>query len=464
MNYEESVRALLCARARTRLAAAGRASRNSAWKISPCSPTTLGNPQRAFPCVHIAGTNGKGSTAAMLESILRAAGLRTGLYTSPHLERINERIRLNGEDISDAGFRRRLDARARRDRIAAGLRQAGRASHVFRVRHRDGLCVFRRRRASNSPSTKWAWAAGWTPPTSSQPEVAVITPIDFDHENFLGHSIEEIAGGKSRHHQARRVGGQRGRAARGARGDRAPLRRNAARAWSKSRTRWQHRRSAISRRLLSRRRRRPTHSRRKLAIAPALAGRFQLRNALTAATAARLSRRARLSVSDDRAIERGIAHRASGRAASNAFRNARTSISTARTIPPARASCSNSGRRILPAAELFWSTAPCAIKPWTKLPACSSLARATVILTEPRQPRAISAPLLAEMTSHDALEIQIVRDPVEALEAAIQLAGPQDVIFATGSLYLVGELKTYWAIRPAKKVLPVARKSSPHAL
>lgn len=64
----------------------------------------LGHPQRAFQSVHVAGTNGKGSTAAMLESILRAAGLRTGLYTSPHLERINERIRLDGREISDADF------------------------------------------------------------------------------------------------------------------------------------------------------------------------------------------------------------------------------------------------------------------------------------------------------------------------------------------------------------------------
>ena len=54
--------------------------------------------------MHIAGTNGKGSTAAMLESILAPPGLRTGLYTSPHLERINERIRIDGEDISDEDF------------------------------------------------------------------------------------------------------------------------------------------------------------------------------------------------------------------------------------------------------------------------------------------------------------------------------------------------------------------------
>src|SRR5271165_7586938 len=64
----------------------------------------LGRPERTFPSIHIAGTNGKGSTAAFLESILRKAGFRTGLNTSPHLEKINERIRVNGEEINDQKF------------------------------------------------------------------------------------------------------------------------------------------------------------------------------------------------------------------------------------------------------------------------------------------------------------------------------------------------------------------------
>src|SRR5436305_8053136 len=64
----------------------------------------LGRPERTFPSVLIAGTNGKGSTAATLASILRASGLKTGLYTSPHLIRINERIRIGGEQISDEDF------------------------------------------------------------------------------------------------------------------------------------------------------------------------------------------------------------------------------------------------------------------------------------------------------------------------------------------------------------------------
>src|SRR5580692_5289668 len=64
----------------------------------------LGNPHRRFPSVLIAGTNGKGSTASTLASILTSSGIRTGLYTSPHLARINERIRLDRTEISDDAF------------------------------------------------------------------------------------------------------------------------------------------------------------------------------------------------------------------------------------------------------------------------------------------------------------------------------------------------------------------------
>ena len=66
--------------------------------------TALGRPERKFPSVLVAGTNGKGSTSATLASILTTAGYRTGLYTSPHLSRVNERVRVDGEDISDDDF------------------------------------------------------------------------------------------------------------------------------------------------------------------------------------------------------------------------------------------------------------------------------------------------------------------------------------------------------------------------
>ena len=82
----------------------------------------MSHPEHAFPSVLIAGTNGKGSTAATLASILRASGLKTGLYTSPHLIRINERIRVNGEEISDDDFAR---LHGEVDRVAEKLVEQG---------------------------------------------------------------------------------------------------------------------------------------------------------------------------------------------------------------------------------------------------------------------------------------------------------------------------------------------------
>ena len=103
MTYEESVRYLLSL---GRELASPRQPSTAKFDLDNITVLCerLGHPERAFESVHIAGTNGKGSTAAMIESILRAAGLRTGLYTSPHLERINERIRIDGKEISDADF------------------------------------------------------------------------------------------------------------------------------------------------------------------------------------------------------------------------------------------------------------------------------------------------------------------------------------------------------------------------
>ena len=79
----------------------------------------LGNPQEKYPAIHIAGTNGKGSVAAISESILRHAGLVTGLYTSPHLVRVEERIRINGRQISRRHFRNSGDAHPENGNSAA---------------------------------------------------------------------------------------------------------------------------------------------------------------------------------------------------------------------------------------------------------------------------------------------------------------------------------------------------------
>src|SRR3974390_1947254 len=103
MNYDEAVRYLLSLGRELAAPTQSAAAKFNLENITVLLER-LGRPDRAYPCVHIAGTNGKGSTAAFVEAILRDAGFRTGLNTSPHLERINERIRINGEGISDARF------------------------------------------------------------------------------------------------------------------------------------------------------------------------------------------------------------------------------------------------------------------------------------------------------------------------------------------------------------------------
>src|SRR3982074_1357475 len=103
MNYDAAVRYLLSL-GRELAAPTQAAAAKFDLKNIIVVAERLGRPDRAYPSAHIAGTNGKGSTAAFLESILRHAGFRTGLNTSPHLENINERIRVNGKEISDADF------------------------------------------------------------------------------------------------------------------------------------------------------------------------------------------------------------------------------------------------------------------------------------------------------------------------------------------------------------------------
>src|SRR5262250_3197532 len=107
MNYDAAVRYLLSLGRELAAPTQAAAAKFDLENITVLAKR-LGRPDRAYPSAHIAGTNGKGSTAAFLESILRRVGFRTGLNTSPHLERINERLRIHGQEISDADFARTL--------------------------------------------------------------------------------------------------------------------------------------------------------------------------------------------------------------------------------------------------------------------------------------------------------------------------------------------------------------------
>src|SRR5277367_947945 len=195
MNYEAAVRYLLSLGRELAAPTQASAAKFDLENIMVLAER-LGRPDRAYPIAHIAGTNGKGSTAAFLESILRHAGFRTGLNTSPHLERINERIRINGEEIGDDAFAKTLIhiQSVTEELLAAGKLRAhptyfecvtAMAFEYF-AQERVEFAIFEVGLGGRLDATNIV-----------KPVVSILTRIDFDHENFLGHSLREIAAEKA---------------------------------------------------------------------------------------------------------------------------------------------------------------------------------------------------------------------------------------------------------------------------
>jgi dihydrofolate synthase/folylpolyglutamate synthase len=156
----------------------------------------LGHPERRFAAVLIAGTNGKGSTAATLASILRAAGYRTGLYTSPHLVRINERIRLDGEEISNAEFSEIFD---RVQKISGELVAHGELPWTPSFFETLTAMAFEYFASVGVEIAVLEVGMGGKLDATNvaDPCIAVITDIALDHQKFLGDTIAAIAGEKT---------------------------------------------------------------------------------------------------------------------------------------------------------------------------------------------------------------------------------------------------------------------------
>jgi dihydrofolate synthase/folylpolyglutamate synthase len=156
----------------------------------------LGNPHAGGRFIHVAGTNGKGSTCAMIEAGLRAAGQRTGLFTSPHLQDPAERIRIGGGQISHDVF---AEAFRRVHATAEQLLDAGEIDlhpTYFETVTAMAFVVFAEERVDRAVIE--VGLGGRLDATNViQPEICAITPIDFDHEAYLGKSLESIAGEKA---------------------------------------------------------------------------------------------------------------------------------------------------------------------------------------------------------------------------------------------------------------------------
>lgn len=151
----------------------------------------LGNPQNQLKFIHIAGTNGKGSTAAMLASVLRAAGYRTGLYTSPYISCFNERMQVNGAMIPDEELAEITEAvRPHADAMADAPTEfelVTAVAMVYFARHSCDLVVLEVGLGGELDSTN----------VISTPEAAVICNIGLDHTQVLGDTLEEIATAKA---------------------------------------------------------------------------------------------------------------------------------------------------------------------------------------------------------------------------------------------------------------------------
>jgi dihydrofolate synthase/folylpolyglutamate synthase len=148
----------------------------------------LGHPERAYPVVHIAGTNGKGSVAAMMSTALTAGGHRAGRYTSPHLVRVEERAAIDGRSVSPAAFDRALA----RVRAAATALATKHQPTYFEITTATSFEIFRDA-AVDVAMIEVGLGGRYDATNIVAPAVTVITSIDFDHEAHLGTTLEAIA-------------------------------------------------------------------------------------------------------------------------------------------------------------------------------------------------------------------------------------------------------------------------------
>lgn len=155
----------------------------------------LGSPEKELRIIHVAGTNGKGSTCAMIASACRAAGLRTGLFTSPHLVSPTERIRIDGQDVSEERFAELFDVV---HRAAEAMVEAGEIdAHPSYFETVTTMALLAFAGATDVVVLEVGLGGRLDATNVVTPALTVITPIDYDHEAFLGNTVELIAAEKA---------------------------------------------------------------------------------------------------------------------------------------------------------------------------------------------------------------------------------------------------------------------------
>ena len=441
MNYENAVRYLLTLGRELAAPTQAAAAKFNLENITALLER-LGRPERSFPSVHVAGTNGKGSTAAFIESILREAGFRTGLNTSPHLERITERIRIDGEEIADDLFAEIFT------RIAATIEELL-ADGTLKAHPTYFECVtaiafeaFARERVDFAVVE--VGLGGRLDATNVlMPVVSVITRVDFDHENFLGHSLGEIAGEKGGILKERVpvvIAEQQG-AARTVLLSMANERQcpvtEVAEAFAVEREDLQDGfvRATVVEKV----------SGRTFELAPQLAGRFQLQNALNALACARILQGRNYKLSD-RDIVDGISRTRWPGRMERLQKNPDIYLDGAHN-PGAARELARFLEETLAGRRIYLLFAAMRDKAIDEVAGLLFPLAYEVIFTEANTPRAVSAVQLEEIAGHHAARSVVIPEAEKALDAVLRRARDRDAIFITGSLYLVGQLRRAWRER-----------------
>ena len=406
------------------------------------------HPENSFPSVLIAGTNGKGSTAATLGSILRASGLKTGLYTSPHLVRINERIRVNGAEISDDDFAR---IHGEVDRVAERLVDKGELPwhpSFFEMMTAIAFDYFAREKVD--VAVLEVGMGGRLDATNVvEPLVSVITDISLDHQKFLGDTVTEIAREKAgiirpggvvvtlpQQPEANDVIGNTILDLNAVGVNAVPYVPPVSPGTAQylvpgaEKTRGVHARYPLE--VLGR----------QIWVESPLAGRHQLRNiALAIAAAVEVGKKGLAGITAA-SIERGIQEtRWPGRFQVFPAKDNRAEIVLDVAHNPAGAwalrSALSERYEDRPLIFVFGAMRDKAISEMTQI--LFPMAE-RVIVTRPENPRAASPEEIQEMGSRTGAEIATVTDVKEAFDRAVASAGRDAVVVVTGSIYLVGEV------------------------
>ena len=386
----------------------------------------LGDPQKKLKFVHIAGTNGKGSTAAMLASVLQSAGYRTGLYTSPHLLRFHERMRVNGKEIDDKSLialtNTVRNAAEQMSEMPTGFEIMTAIAFLYFVQEQCDIVSLEVGLGGRMDSTNVIPA----------PEVCVVANIGLEHTAILGDTVEKIAAEKCgiiKHGAHAVLFGQ-------SEGVENVAREKCAQEDVALTITAQEKLERISSSLdgqeFKYRGRGPYHLR--------LLGEYQLLNALTVIDVCNALRSRGWDKLTDEAIDEGLSH-AQWPGRLELLRRRPDFIVDGAHNPQCVDALMDSLAALYGDKKLIFLTGVLRDKDWQQmLRRALPLAKAFVVITPPSA-RALDENELAAWLNAQGVQAVPAKDTDDGVRRALDLAGEDDAICSWGSLYFTGEVR-----------------------